>query len=329
MQHKEICGCDTCEWQDRRRVEEERLTALQEEAEREQEESQQRWQEYHRRKQERAWQEQYQQEQEERQQLQEQEQGQCSWRDYAERYTQRVQQHFLPQHEQEQEQEQEQEEEQQLPSCSSYLRRCDADRCTYECAAACGSSPPAEQQQQPVGNAYPLPPIESCLYGCSFSCGAKLGEECIAQFDEEGDQLPALVRNVVETAIESDDDMPALVSFRPCYNPEEETEIVEPKAAPAKPPKAKPLFPYNHPRWPSPRAKALVRSILGKRATEVLGVKTLTHDACMRYLAKYYRLSHEQLLETSVYTLHNPDPHTPYYYRCKCTFCAKGYHYNY
>jgi hypothetical protein len=307
MKHKEVCGCDTCEWQDRRRAEEEYKEALQDR---------------------------------------------------------------LDTLEAEKEEEQEEQEEQQyrVPRCSDYLYSrayecgtCDIEPWDYDCGKACGASPQpvrapvaepvidltcdrascsygCDSKHEPVGSAYPLPPIESCLYGCSFSCGANPGEDCIAQFDEQGEQLPALVRTVVETAIEDDDDdMPALVSFGTCHNPEEETEIVEPtqQGAPTKSPKAKPIFPYNHPRWPSPRAKALVQWMIRRGRTSksaieyALGepVKGLTHDMCMRYLAKFYRLSHEDLLATTIYSLHNPDMHTPYYYRCTCSFCKGGYRY--
>ena len=293
FEHQETCGCDTCEWQDRRRQEEEQV--------------------------------------------------QWRWRELSEREPQ---------------------EDCPVPRCSDYLNSCDADRCTYECGAACGSAPPVEPvidltcdkasceygcdcTHEPVGTAYPLPPIESCLYGCTYNCGAKPGEDCTAQFDAEGNQLPPVVQSVVDAAIDSEDEMPPLVRIgaRPTpkgwFNPEEdtenETEIVDtvPQSV-ANPPKAKPLFPYNHPVWPSPRAKALVRSMIrtGKTSIDAIRyainepMKGLTHDICMRYLAKYYSLSHEKLLETSIYKLHNPDPRTPYWYLCRCVFCkgdSRGY----
>jgi hypothetical protein len=289
---EETCDCETCEWQDRRRAEEE---------------------------------------------YQEGEQSRQNWQ---ERY--------------------EQVGGERAPCCSDYLRSCDADRCTYECGAACASSAPAPEQEStidltcdkescaygcdynhpPPASSYPPPPIESCLYGCSFSCGVKEGEDCRAEFDAEGNQLPPVVRSAVDTVIESDDDdMPALVPFaaeprpRGWYNPEEETEIVQ--APQPRSPKAKPLFPYNHPHWPSPRAKALVQWMIRSGQTSKTAmssalkepVTSLTHDVCMRFLAKYYKLSHEKLLETNIYVLHNPDSHTPYWQRCTCLFCKDGYRY--
>lgn len=274
MQHQETCGCDTCESQDRRRVEEQ--------------------------------QEQY-------------------------------------------------EQEQQLPCCSDYLRSCDADGCTYECAAACGSSEPVidltcekasceygcDCTHAPVGSAYPLPPIESCLYGCAFSCGAKQGEDCKAEFDAEGDQIPPLVASVLQAAVESDDEMPPLIHIGSRSEPKgwstpQHTQSVTAPPAPKKAPKAKPIFPYNHHLWPSPRAKVLVRAMLGRRAKDVLNVETLTHEACMRYLAKHYGLSEEQLLKTSIFELHNPeriawtrDSPKPYMSLpkiCGCCYCRDGRH---
>ena len=244
------------------------------------------------------------------------------------------------------------------PCCSDYLRACDADRCTYECGEACGSAPPIELAEQHVidltcdkescaygcdSSHVPLPPIGSCLYGCSFSCGVKEGEDCRAEFDAEGNQLPPVVKAVVDAAADDEyDDMPALIptqsTQRVWYNPEEnaenDTEIVETVAP--QPPKAKPLFPYNHPRWPSPRAKALVQWMIRKGKTSKSAIeyalkqpiKALTHEICMRYLAKYYKLSHEKLLEKTIYLLHNPDPHTPYYNLCTCSFCKAGYSYD-
>ena len=308
MQHKETCGCDTCDWQDRRRAEEEAAAAEQEE----QEQAQWRWRELHERQQE-----QY-------------------------------------------------EQEQQLPCCSDYLRSCDAERCTYECGEACGSSPPMEQpvidltcdkasceygcdcKHEPARTAYPPPPIGSCLYGCAYSCGAQQGQDCCAQFDPEGNQLPPVVQSVVDAVIESDDYMPPLVRVgaratpNGWYNPEEdtedETEIVDVgPPQPVKTPKAKPIFPYNHPRWPSPRAKALVQWMIrkGRTSKEAVSyavkepggksIKVLTHDICMRYLAKFYNLTHEELLEKTIYQLHNPDKHTPYWHICPCSFCKGGY----
>jgi hypothetical protein len=286
MQHEEVCGCDTCDWQDRCR--EEAAEPPQEEEQEEEQEQEQHdcWRERHERRQQRAWEEQNE--------------------DYL------------------------------VPRCSDYLATCDSDRCTYECAVACGSSVPAdvEPKHEPVGTT--LPPIDSCLYGCIFSCGAKQGEDCIAEFDAEGNQLPPLVESVVNAAIDSDDDMPGLISLSAHSNFEEnEIEIVDPPAAPQpKPPKAKPLFPYNHHLWPSPRAKVLVRSILGKQAKRLLNVDTLTHDACMRYLAMHYGLSHEQLLKTSIFDLHNrervawtrdsPKPYMQLPPICGCCYCRYG-----
>lgn len=311
MQHKEVCGCDTCEQQDRRREEKERLLELQEEAEQEQELAQWRWREYHERRQERARQE------------QEEEEGQ----------------------------------EYRVPRCSDYLPTCDADGCAYECGTACGASAPAinltcdrasceygcDSKHEPVGSAYPLPPPESCLYGCAFSCGAKEGEDCCAQFDLEGNQLAPAVNSVIDA--DTEDDMPPLIYMgarttpKGFHNPEEqaedETEIVNSGPPPqlTKPPKAKPLFPYNHLRWPSPRAKALVQWMIRRGRTSKEAVidgeptKSLTHDVCMRYLAKYHKLSHEKLLEKTIYELHNTDKYSPYWQSCKCPFCKDGYTY--
>jgi hypothetical protein len=289
MAHEETCGCDICESQDRRRLEEYEAAA------------------------------------------------QANWTS-QERY--------------------EQVGGESAPCCSDYLRTCDADRCTYECGEACGSAPPIELAEQHVidltcdkescaygcdSSHVPLPPIGSCLYGCSFSCGVKEGEDCRAEFDAEGNQLPPVVKAVVDAAADDEyDDMPALIPMqstqRGWYNPEEnvenDTEIVD--TVTQQPPKAKPLFPYNHPRWPSPRAKALVQWMIrkgktSKRAIEYAlkqPIKALTHDICMRYLAKYHKLSHEKLLEKTIYLLHNPDPHTPYYNLCTCSFCKAGYSYD-
>ena len=225
-----------------------------------------------------------------------------------------------------------QEYEQQLPPCSHYRGTCDADGCTYECAEACGSS------AEPCG--YNL---ENCLYGCTEPF-------CIA----ESNQLPPVVQSVVEAAIESDDEMPPLISFaelaaqKGWINPEAEeaepeeaeeaeeaeTEIVETTPEP-KAPKVQPTFPYDHYIWPSPRAKMVVRQMLGPRAREILNVKTLTHDNCMRWLAGHYRLSHQELLKTSVYKLHNRErvswrafPGAKSYWalppRCVCKYCKGG-----
>jgi hypothetical protein len=206
---------------------------------------------------------------------------------------------------------------------------CDADGCTYECGQACGASEPVElPETETIDLTCERPactygcicaeaknllaPPEGCLYGCNYACGTNYGENCTAIFDINGNQVMP------------DDDMPPLVPLaayatpRGWFNPEEDSED-EGYAAPTvasqteivssepKPPKEKPLFPYNHPRWPSPRAKMMVRYILGPRARQVLNVKTLTHDICMRWLAKHYRLSHEELLKTSIYKLHNPE----------------------
>jgi predicted DNA-binding protein (UPF0251 family) len=217
--------------------------------------------------------------------------------------------------------------------CSNTVKqpRCDPDGCTYECGTACGSAEPPERvidltceredcasgcecnYTKPQSISDMLPPIESCFYGCSFNCGASPGEPCIAQYDEEGDQLPALIR-IVETS--------------PAAQPQPEPQP-QPKT-----PKEQPLFPYNHRYWPSPRARVMVRSMLGKRAREVLGVKNLTHDACMRWLANKYGLTHEQLLATSIYELHNrermawkPDDPKPYWALppfCRCCYCKKN-----
>ena len=213
---------------------------------------------------------------------------------------------------------------------------CDADRCTYECAEACGSAAPAQLLQQ-VSNTT-----------CNNDCG-QYG--CLPR------QIPA---SVVEAAVESDDEMPALIPFadyarsRGLMNPEEteeveETEIVDsqppqppqpPQQPEPRPPKAQPLFPYNHHLWPSPRAKAVVRHMLGSRAKEVLGVSVLTHDNCMSWLAKAHQLTNEQLLSTTVYELHNRErvawseksvkPYWQLPHVCPCVFCKNSrYHSRY
>jgi len=219
---------------------------------------------------------------------------------------------------------------------------CDADRCTYECGQACGSSAPVEL---PETQTIKLAPAESCLYGCNYACGTNYGENCTAIFDAEGNQV-------------APDDMPPLVPLaayptpRGWLNPEEDSEDEGPYAAPKrtgedegvavptvapqpqkiKPPKEKSPFPYNHPRWPSPRAKALVKGMIARGETSLASIasvldtpiKSLNHDNCMHYLAKRYRLTPEQLLETSIYELHNP-PSAPYWgvSPCNCSFCRR------
>jgi hypothetical protein len=234
---------------------------------------------------------------------------------------------------------------------------CDADRCTYECGAACGSSEAPEQVidltcEKSACNygcvcdeaKNLLPPAEGCLYGCNYACGTGYGENCAAVFDADGNQVMP------------EDDMPPLVPLaayatpRGWFNPEEDSEDEGPYAAPKrtgedegvavptvapqpKPPKEKPLFPYNHPRWPSPRAKALVKRMIaiGETSLESIGsvlnkpIKSLNHQNCMQFLAKRYRLTPEQLLETSVSKLHNP-PSATYWgttQPCVCTFCRQ------
>ena len=284
-------------------------------------------------KQEQEWQQQQQQQQEESQQRQKEyeQQQEREWREWQEQ-----------EHEQLQEQEQRAAEHELWrqtyqakpvsasiwppPTEQQWCDGCTCDTCMrMQGMNTHGFTNPQEYQCSPDG----------CTYECGTGCGAAQPFE-----------LPPVVSSVVQTAIESDDDMPALMSIgdyaRPkgWYNPEE-TEIVEPPqpAAPQpKPPKAKPLFPYNHHLWPSPRAKVMVRFILGSRAKDVLGVDTLTHDACMSYLAKHYGLSHEQLLKTSIFELHNPERVAwtmggPTRYMdlppiCSCCYC-KGYRYRY
>jgi hypothetical protein len=238
---------------------------------------------------------------------------------------------------------------------------CDADRCTYECGQACGSSAPVElPETQTIDLTCERPactygcicneaknllaPAESCLYGCNYACGTNYGDNCTAIFDAEGNQVMP------------EDDMPPLVPLvayptpRGWLNPEEDSEDEGPYAAPkrsedegvaaptvpqpqkVKPPKEKSPFPYNHPRWPSPRAKALVKGMIARGETSLASIasvldtpiKSLNHDNCMHYLAKRYRLTPEQLLETSIYELHNP-PSAPYWgvSPCICSFCRR------
>lgn len=229
---------------------------------------------------------------------------------------------------------------------------CDADRCTYECGQACGASEPVELPEtktidltceKPVCNygcicneaKNLLAPAEGCLYGCNYACGTNYGENCTAIFDADGNQVMP------------EDDMPPLVPLaayatpRGWLNPEEDSEdegVAVPTVAPQpqqqqpKPPKEKSLFPYNHPRWPSPRAKALVKGMIARGETSLVSIasvldkpiKSLNHDICMHYLAKRYRLTPEQLLETSIYELHNP-PTAPYWgvSQCGCSFCRR------
>ena len=236
---------------------------------------------------------------------------------------------------------------------------CDADRCTYECGEACGSSEAACGSSEAACGQAPcsssetidltcekpvcnygcicdeaknlLAPAESCLYGCNYACGTNYGENCTAIFDAEGNQVMP------------DDDMPPLVPLaayatpRGWFNPEEDSEdegVAAPTVPPQpKPPKEKSPFPYNHPRWPSPRAKALVKGMISRGETSMESIrsvlnkpiKSLNHETCMHFLAKRYRLSPEQLLETSIYELHNP-PSAPYWgirQACGCTFCRQ------
>lgn len=241
---------------------------------------------------------------------------------------------------------------------------CDADRCTYECGQACGSSEAACGASEPVELPETktidltcekpvcnygcicdeaknlLAPAESCLYGCNYACGTNYGENCTAIFDAEGNQV-------------APDDMPPLVPLaayptpRGWLNPEEDSEdegvaapkrtgedegVAAPKPQKIKVPKEKSPFPYNHPRWPSPRAKALVKGMIARGETSLASIasvldtpiKSLNHDNCMHYLAKRYRLTPEQLLETSIYELHNP-PSAPYWgvSPCICSFCRR------
>ena len=228
---------------------------------------------------------------------------------------------------------------------------CDADRCTYECGAACGSSEAAygasEAPEQVIDLTCErpacnygcicdeaknlLPPAEGCLYGCNYACGTGYGENCAAVFDVNGNQVMP------------EDEMPPLVPLaayatpRGWLNPEEDSEdegVAVPTVPPQpKPPKEKPLFPYNHPRWPSPRAKALVKGMISRGETSLASissalkkpVKSLNHQNCMHFLAKHYRLTPEKLLETSVSKLHNP-PSATYWgttQPCVCTFCRQ------
>ena len=232
---------------------------------------------------------------------------------------------------------------------------CDADRCTYECGAACGASEAAygaseaaapEQVidltcERPACNygcicdeaKNLLPPAEGCLYGCNYACGTGYGENCTAIFDMNGNQIMP------------EDDMPPLVPLaayatpQGWFNPEEDSEdegVAVPTVAPQvqpKPPKEKSPFPYNHPRWPSPRAKALVKGMISRGETSLASIssvlnksiKTLNHENCMQFLAKRYRLTPEKLLETSIYELHNP-PSATYWgttHPCGCTFCRQ------
>jgi len=224
--------------------------------------------------------------------------------------------------------------------------KCDGDRCFYECGEACGASEPynevidltCEEQGCDYGcecnyTQQQQPKPYSCDYGCTYSCGAKEGEDC-------KDELPHMVECVAHNAIESDEDysdMPPLIPLasyvrsKGWHNPEEdtedegETEIVD--APPTKSPKAKPLFPYNHPKWPSPRAKVLVQWMLANGITSKRSmssvlekeVKTLTHDNCMSFLAARYGLTGEQLLESNIRQLHNPSGNNT----CYCAFCKK------
>jgi len=252
---------------------------------------------------------------------------------------------------------------------------CDADRCTYECGAAYGSSEAAYGSSEAAygsseaaygsseaaygSSEVPapeqvidltceksacnygcicdeakglLPPAEGCLYGCNYACGTGYGENCAAVFDADGNQVMP------------EDEMPPLVPLaayatpRGWFNPEEDEDegIAVPTVAPQppqpKPPKEKSLFPYNHPRWPSPRAKALVKRMIaiGETSLESIGsvlnkpIKSLNHQNCMQFLAKRYRLTPEQLLETSVSKLHNPPSnYWALVQPCVCAFCRQ------
>jgi len=231
-------------------------------------------------------------------------------------------------------------------NCSRFLdledyqeRACDADRCMYECGAACGASEKEEIIDLTCDE-------DRCLYGCDYSCGARRGEYCKAEYAGSPSlELPEIVQAVVQTAIESDNedysDMPGLVAYAQRFvsgwpasgNPEDDTEdamppLVHMRSQPNTS-KAKPLFPYNHPVWPSPRAKLCVQYLLRRGAatkqsmSHVLNrpVKTLTNDICILYLAHHYNITPAELLTTTVRKLHS----WPGGESCRCNLCQRDF----
>jgi len=209
---------------------------------------------------------------------------------------------------------------------------CDADGCQYGCGVKCGAAEPYKAEEEDYSDMPPLIPLSSQV-----------------------NRWPPITHPRTE-----------IVGAHPkgWFNPEEDTEDEEePRAAPPQPlqpqqlrtlsgyrhpeltrmtsfateeppqvPKVKPLFPYNHPVWPSPRAKAVVQWLIrtGRASkmtmSESLGepIGALTHEVCMRYLAAYYGLSHEQLLETSVFKLHNTPAMRSNGWLCACALCRSS-----
>jgi len=188
---------------------------------------------------------------------------------------------------------------------------------------------------------------DGCTYGCGTNCGAAEPYKA----EEDYSDMPPLLPLNQRTEI-----VGAQATPKGWFNPEEEEPM--PRAAqpqqrtlsgyrhpqlarmtafgaeePPQAPKVGTRFPYNHPVWPSPRAKAVVQWLIRKgrtskeriRYTLKEPIKNLTHEVSMRYLAHYYNVSHETLLKTSVFKLHNPDPNTPYWHVCPCSFCKGGW----
>ena len=219
---------------------------------------------------------------------------------------------------------------------------CDADRCMYECGAPCGASNPpglGQTQDQTQDQFIDLTCDEDrCLYGCDYSCGAGRGEYCKAEYaGSPSVELPEIVQAVAQD--EDYSDMPALkrVSWPSSGIPSDDTDDEMPPLMPMRmdmqsqpnTSKAKPLFPYNHPMWPSPRAKLCVQYLLRRGAatkqsmSRVLNrpIKTLSNDICILYLAHHYNVTPAELLTMTVRKLHSW-PGGEY---CRCNLCQRDF----
>jgi hypothetical protein len=206
---------------------------------------------------------------------------------------------------------------------------CDADGCTYGCGAKCGAEeeedysdmPPLLPLSSQVNRWPPITHQRTEIVGAQATPRGWLNPEEDTE-DEEPVPRPSVPLPPQQLRTLSGYRHPELARMT-TFNTEEQ---------PQQAPKVKPLFPYNHPVWPSPRAKAVVQWLIRTGRTskmtmrETLGepISALTHEVCMRYLAAYYGLSHEQLLETSVFKLHNTPAMRSNGLLCGCGLCRSS-----
>jgi len=198
---------------------------------------------------------------------------------------------------------------------------CDADGCTYGCGTNCGAAEPykAEEDYSDMPQLLPLNQRTEIVGAQATPKGWFNPEE-----DTEDEEPPQPLQQPLHPK-----QLRTLSSYR---HPQLTRMTAFGAEEPPQVPKAKPLFPYNHPTWPSPRAKAVVQWMIrtGRASkmtmSESLGepIGTLTHEVCMRYLAAYYGLSHEQLLETSVFKLHNTPAMRRSGWLCACALCRSS-----